>query len=38
MTAMGVSANAVIVNTDNRAPEFKGQPSSLEDRREFECR
>ena len=28
-TAMGVSDNAVIVNTDNRAPEFKDQPSSL---------
>ena len=28
-TAMGVSNNAVIVNTDNRAPEFKDQPSSL---------
>ena len=29
-TAMGVSANGVIDNTDNRAPEFKDQPSSLE--------
>ena len=28
-TAIGVSDNAVIVNTDNRAPEFKDQPSSL---------
>ena len=28
-TAMGVSDNAVIENTDNRAPEFKDQPSSL---------
>ena len=28
-SAMGVSNNAVIVNTDNRAPEFKDQPSSL---------
>ena len=29
-TAMQVSDNAVIVNTDNRAPEFKDQPRSLE--------
>ena len=28
-TAIGMSANAVIENTDNRAPEFKDQPSSL---------
>ena len=28
-TAMQESDNAVIVNTDNRAPEFKAQPSSL---------
>ena len=29
-TAMQASDRAVIVNTDNRAPEFKDQPSSLE--------
>ena len=29
-STMGVSDNPVIVNTDNRAPEFKDQPSSLE--------
>ena len=26
---MGVSRAAVIINNDNRAPEFKDQPSSL---------
>ena len=28
-STMGVSGNPVIINTDNRAPEFKDQPSSL---------
>ena len=29
-STMGVSDNPVIINTDNRAPEFKDPPSSLE--------
>ena len=28
-STMGVSGNPVIINTDNRPPEFKGQPGSL---------
>ena len=37
-TAMGVSANAVIENTDNRAPGVQRPGQQPEDSREFGCR